>query len=492
VYNIFERGQLRYTVHIGLLLQVQILPVAPSPSRTMSDIYRDSIFWVEVERIKPNPFQPRREFDEAKLHGLAESIRMYGLLQPLTVTRNETTQDNGGIIVEYELVAGERRLRASKIAGLTQVPVIIRSGEDTDQMKLELAIIENLQREDLNPVDRAKAFLRLHKDFNFTHVDIGKKMGKSREYVSNTLRLLALPEAILGYLAEGRISEGHTRPLLMLNDRPAEQSVLAKEILLKKLTVRESEALARRSAQDKVSAKHKINPEILSLERKLTEKLGTRVQIEQREVGGKLVISFFSADDLSALLNTMRLEEDQGTVSHVFNGNPSAPAASLAQKVAMVEQGSIPETVVVEEIIEVDEESAEQPEIIAEVSVVEEARPEIVVNESEETISESVQDSVFQNTEIFQEEDTQPQKHTNTEEQYDHPLMMEDLSRQEKEPEGVLTPSLDRPIPEPYIETTAENIASSIHEPFVPRVAPKVAEEKEEDLDLYSIRNFSI
>src|SRR3989339_1686164 len=182
---------------------VQILPVAPfSPSRTMSDIYRDSIFWVEVERIKPNPYQPRREFDQAKLIGLADSIRMYGLLQPLTVTRNEITREDGGISVEYELVAGERRLRASKLAGLSQVPVIIRSGQDTDQMKLELAIIENLQREDLNPVDRAKAFLRLHKEFSFTHLDIGKKVGKSREYVSNTLRLLLLPEAILGYLAE--------------------------------------------------------------------------------------------------------------------------------------------------------------------------------------------------------------------------------------------------------------------------------------------------
>jgi len=299
-----------------------------------SDIYRDSIFWVEIERVKPNPYQPRRDFDQGKLQELADSIRMYGLLQPLTVTRTEIPRADGGLSVEYELIAGERRLRASKLAGLTQIPVIIRTGEETDQMKLELAIIENLQREDLNPVDRAKAFMRLHKEFNFTHADIGKKVGKSREYVSNTLRLLSLPEAILGYLSEGRISEGHTRPLLMLNNRPEEQAVLAKEILLKRLTVRESESLARRVAQDRVSARHKIDPEILSLERTLTEKLGTRVQIEPREVGGRVVISFFSAEDLQTLLNSMKVAQEQGTVTSVFNGVPQAPTADLVRKVA--------------------------------------------------------------------------------------------------------------------------------------------------------------
>ncbi len=299
----------------------------------MSDIYRDSIFWVEVERISPNPYQPRREFNEEKLNGLAESIRMYGLLQPLTVTRKETAKDDGSISVEYELIAGERRLRASKVAGLSQVPVIIRSGEDTDQMKLELAIIENLQREDLNPGDRAKAFLKLHKEFDFTHSQIGKKVGRSREYVSNTLRLLTLPDSILQYLSEGRISEGHTRPLLMLKDKPEEQAVLAKEILLKKLTVRESEALARRSAQDRVTPKYKVNPEILSLEKKLTEKLGTRVQIEQKEVGGKLVISFFSAEDLATLLDNMRLESERSQITRTFDGNPTSPKENLSDTI---------------------------------------------------------------------------------------------------------------------------------------------------------------
>ena len=294
----------------------------------MSDVYRDSIFWVEVDRIKPNPYQPRREFDEAKLNELAESIRMYGLLQPLTVTRIEIPRDDGGILVEYELIAGERRLRASKLAKLSQVPVIIRTGEQTDQMKLELAIIENIQREDLNPIDRAHAFQKLYADFKFTHIEIGKKVGKSREYVSNSIRLLSLPDGIQAYINEGRISEGHARSLLMLNSRPVEQNVLAKEILLKKLTVRESEALARRSAQDRVTARHKIDPEILALEKSLTERLGTRVTIEPREAGGRLVISFFNADDLKTLLDAMQIEREKELAS-VFNGNPTAPTESL-------------------------------------------------------------------------------------------------------------------------------------------------------------------
>ena len=130
-----------------------------------NQMYQNSIFWIEIEKIKPNPFQPRNEFDEFKLRDLADSIKQYGILQPLVVTRREYEKEDGGLAVEYELIAGERRLRASKLAGLLQVPVIIRNGEGDDNrddlMKLELAIIENVQREDLNPVERAKAFKKL-------------------------------------------------------------------------------------------------------------------------------------------------------------------------------------------------------------------------------------------------------------------------------------------------------------------------------------------
>jgi len=218
----------------------------------MSQSYNNSIFWIEVDKIKPNPFQPRREFDESKLRDLSDSIRQYGVLQPLVVTRKELEKSDGGIVVEYELIAGERRLRASKLAGVLQVPVIIRAGVDDDRVKLELAIIENLQREDLNAVDRATAFRRLADEFGFKHVEIAQKVGKSREYVSNSMRILALPQDILGALMRGEISEGHTRPILMLSDRPEEQVTLFKEIVIKQLNVREAEGIARRIAYDKV------------------------------------------------------------------------------------------------------------------------------------------------------------------------------------------------------------------------------------------------
>jgi ParB family chromosome partitioning protein len=268
-----------------------------------SQFFGDSVFWIEVEKVKPNPYQPRHEFDDARLSDLAESIRMYGILQPLVVTRREFTKDDGGMGVEYELISGERRLRASKLAGLAQVPALIRSGQEDARVKLELAIIENLQREDLNPVDRAVAFERLAKEFSLTHAQIAEKMGKSREYVTNSLRLLTLPTELLTALSEGKISEGHTRPLMMLKDRPEEQMTLYKEILFKKLTVREAEGIARRIAVDRVRKKDRgFDPDIVEFETKLTESLGTRVQIERRDVGGKIMIDFFSNDDLQSIL----------------------------------------------------------------------------------------------------------------------------------------------------------------------------------------------
>lgn len=272
----------------------------------MPQFVNNAVFWVEVEKIKPNPFQPRREFDEVRLSELAESIRMYGVLQPLVVTRKEIQKEDGGIATEYELISGERRLRASRIAGISQVPVLIRQGEENDREKLELAIIENLQREDLNSVDRARAFQRLVDEFGFKHADIGKKVGKSREYVSNTLRILNLSDEILTALATGKLSEGHTRPLLMLTDRPQEQMTLFKEIMYKKVTVREAENIARRIAYDRARKKeYAVDPELIALEEKLREQLGTRVKIERSEAGGKILIDFFSNDDLRTLLQLM-------------------------------------------------------------------------------------------------------------------------------------------------------------------------------------------
>ena len=271
----------------------------------------NSIYWVEIERITPNPYQPRKEFNEGKLRELADSIRMYGILQPLTVTRQETEREDGGIGVTYELIAGERRLRAAKLAGLTQVPVIIRTSEDSEREKLELAIIENLQREDLNAVDRARAFKQLADEFNLSQVQVARKIGRSREYVSNSLRLLLLPESITDSLQRGEISEGHARTLLMLNDRPEEQNTLFREILLKKLSVRDVERISRKIATEKVRKKewHATDPELIEIEKQLTETLGTRVQIEKRDFGGKLVIDYFSPEDLKKILSMVQESE---------------------------------------------------------------------------------------------------------------------------------------------------------------------------------------
>jgi ParB family transcriptional regulator, chromosome partitioning protein len=273
----------------------------------MSQFYNDSIFWVEVDKIRPNPYQPRREFDETALKALSDSIKQYGVLQALVVTKVEVPKEDGGLSMEYELIAGERRLRASKLAGLKQVPVLIRAGEETDLMKLELAIIENVQREDLNPVERAKAFKKLVDEFGFKHATIGQKIGKSREYVSNTLRILALPEEMVNALSEGKITEGHTRPLLMLTDRPEEQMTLFKEIIYKKINVREAEMIARKIAIERA---RKITPEMdpvaFELEEKFSESLGTRVQIEKKRGGGKLVIDFFSYEDLKHILDMIK------------------------------------------------------------------------------------------------------------------------------------------------------------------------------------------
>ena len=272
----------------------------------------DSIFWVEVEKIVPNPFQPRREFDEQKLRELAESVRMYGILQPLTVTRKEVEREDGTFYSQYELIAGERRLRASKLAGLSQVPVIIRDGEESEQEKLELAIIENLQREDLNAVDRALAFRQLSDVFGLSHGQVAKKVGRSREYVSNTIRLLALPDYMLSALRQAEISEGHARTLLMLNDRPEEQDVVFREILLKKLSVREVERIVRKIATDKVRKKNPadFDTELIEMEKQFMETLGTRVQIQKTDYGGRLTIDYFSVEDLELMLAKMKVKDE--------------------------------------------------------------------------------------------------------------------------------------------------------------------------------------
>jgi ParB family chromosome partitioning protein len=253
---------------------------------------------------------------------------MYGLLQPITVTRVETVKEDGGLGVHYELISGERRTRAAKLGGLTQIPAIIRAKEEDARTKLELAIIENIQREDLNVIDRAKAFQQLVKEFGFKHAEVAQKMNKSREYVTNSMRLLSLPEHMLQALGEKRITEGHTRPLLMLVDRPEEQEILFQDILNRKLNVRESEMIARRIAKDRARKKEKeLNPEIIEFEHKFNEVLGTKVHIESKEKGGQITIDYYDLVDLKKILDKLqneqseKLDEEENITSILVNDN---------------------------------------------------------------------------------------------------------------------------------------------------------------------------
>lgn len=334
----------------------------------------DSIFWVEVEKVVPNPYQPRREFDEGKLKELADSVRMYGILQPLTVTRKEIQNEDGSFRSEYELIAGERRMRAAKLAGLTLVPVIIRDNEDTEQEKLELAIIENLQREDLNAVDRALAFQQLADAFKLTHDEVAKKVGRSRMYVSNTIRLLALPEYMLQSLKIGDLSEGHARTLLMLKDRPEEQDVVYREILMKKLSVREVERIVRKIATDKVRKKKwkGTDPHLIVIEKEFTDALGTRVQIAKTDYGGKVTIDYFSEEDLQKLLSIMKRREEQKT-----EGGEDGESTTVVQSMAamMAATPLVEDTVEKETVDEIKVETI--PTQNEEQAIVEQSKEEV-------------------------------------------------------------------------------------------------------------------
>lgn len=251
---------------------------------------------VAIGAIVPNPHQPRLHFDEAKLAELAESIKEHGVLQPLVVS----PEADGA----YELIAGERRLQAAKRAGLTNVPVVVRAAKN-EQEKLELAIIENIQRHDLNPIEEAKAYLRLTDEFGLHQDEVAKKMGKSRPVVSNTLRLLTLPVEIQRALIEGKISEGHARALLAI-ENPEKQRALFELILKDELTVRETEDKAREvSVRSHLRTAHEKAPELAAKEEWLTEQLGTKVKIQTKGKGGKITIEYYSNEELNGILGRL-------------------------------------------------------------------------------------------------------------------------------------------------------------------------------------------
>jgi ParB family chromosome partitioning protein len=257
----------------------------------------NGVMLVSVDLVFPNPRQPRSMMHPEELEDLTASIREHGVLQPLIVTP-------GDMDGRYVLIAGERRLEAARLAGLASVPVLIRQA--TDQQRLELAIIENVQRSDLSALEQAEAYRQLAEDFDLSHEDIAVRVGKSRVAVTNTLRLLKLPDVIKNALIEGRISEGHARALLALAT-PEAQTAALRTVLKQEFNVRQTEELVRKLSGEKPSRKPKpaAVPEVAELEERLRSSLGTKVILRSGRKGGTVTIHYYSDEELNALLGRL-------------------------------------------------------------------------------------------------------------------------------------------------------------------------------------------
>jgi len=267
----------------------------PTGQKTSGASGEGGVTQVPVDLIQRNPRQPREKFDLEELENLAASIREHGVIQPLVVSPGK-----GGL---YTLVAGERRLQAARKAGLKTVPVVIRHA--TDQQLLELALIENVQREDLNAIEEAEAYQHLAKEFKLSHETIATRVGKSRVAVTNTLRLLDASAAVKQALVDGKISEGHARAILTLSAKAQEE--LLNRIITLDLSVRTTEMLAQKYAGQRPASKKKKNPsaDVTDVERRLRSSLGTKVSLKHGKKGGTVTIYYYSDEDLDALLEKL-------------------------------------------------------------------------------------------------------------------------------------------------------------------------------------------
>lgn len=272
----------------------QPFPKVSQPLRTK----RESVFDIETNKIKPSPMQPREAMNRQDIADLAESIKEHGILQPLIVSKHVTDLQKGQD-VEYVLIAGHRRWEAAKLLHLPHVPAIIR--DTTEQQRLELALVENIQREDLNALERAKAFRRLQEEFDLTHQEIAQKVGKSREAITNTLRLLNLPKEIQDGLYSGKISEGHARTLAGLKS-PQTQKALFDEIVKNNLNVRQVEQRVREVVVKSHKRKIFLDPEVKKIAGELTAYLGYKTEIKRSGVGGAVVIRFGEKEDLERVI----------------------------------------------------------------------------------------------------------------------------------------------------------------------------------------------
>lgn len=260
--------------------------------------HKEEVLYVSAEQIRPNPFQPREDFDEDSIKELAQSIREKGVIQPLLVRRSG---DN------FELIAGERRLRAAKSLGLKEIPILVRNVEDVDS--LEIALIENIQRQGLNPIEEARAYQHLMDKFHMTQEAMSEVLGKARVTISNTMRLLKLPHEIQMEIKNGRISYGHGRALIEIEDINLQRK-FAQEVISKGLSVRELESLIKTrrpvGIKRKAGASAQREPAVAVLEEALQHALATKVRIAKRKKRGHIVIDFYSQEDLERITNIIR------------------------------------------------------------------------------------------------------------------------------------------------------------------------------------------
>ncbi len=256
----------------------------------------ESVFYIELNKIKPNPQQPRKEFNKDGLKELADSIKKYGILQPLLVTKVEKQTDRG-IDFDYFLLAGERRWRAAKILNMPHVPVMVKDSIDEDRARLEIALIENLQREDLNPLEEAFAYHRFAKEFGLTQKEIAQKVSKSREAVANAVRLLDLPSDIQESIRAGKLSRTQARTLLAFGSAEKQKEMYHK-IISGLISVKEAEGEARKI---KSKPSDKENNRFQDLENNLAQTIGARVLIHSGESGGKIMIKFANLEELNKI-----------------------------------------------------------------------------------------------------------------------------------------------------------------------------------------------
>ena len=287
----------------SLIPQKQNKPEEPKPNFPSSTniAKTENVFYIEIDKINPNPHQPRRDFDGQELENLAESIRHHGILQPLLVSKSQTEVPSG-TKVEYQLIAGERRLRAAKLAGLRQVPVIIKVPDEST--KLELALIENVQRQDLNPMEEAAAYDRLIQEFGMTQAQVAQKAGKSREVVANKVRLLDLAYDIQLMVTQSKITEGHAKVLLYVKNLERQRH-LAGEVVKKQLSVRDLEQWVKDEATYTPKPTKPVDLTLEEYKKAAQEALGTTVFISGKRERGKLAISYYSEEDLERLIKRL-------------------------------------------------------------------------------------------------------------------------------------------------------------------------------------------